>query len=315
MAYNNLRDYLKALEQKGLLKRVKSDVNPVLEMTEIADRLVKQQGPAVIFEQPTGSRFPVAMNLFGTQEMMNLAMDVKDIEEIPNRIREFLHLQPPTGIWDKIMMLPKLGELANFIPKIVKTGPCKEVIKTGDEVKLSEFPILQCWPEDGGRYITLPICITRDPRTGIRNAGMYRIQVYDDKTTGMHFQIHKHAARHEEAYGKMGKRLEMAVAIGADPASIFAATAPCPDNIDEFLLAGFIRREPVELVKCETVDLEVPAQSEIVLEGYIDPTERKIEGTVWRSYRVLFVSRTLPGVPYHLYYPSQRCDLPRDDCR
>jgi len=278
MAFKDLREYIAALDKAGDLKRVSVEVDPILEMSEIADRLVKNQGPAVLFEKAKGSQFPVAMNLFGTQDRLNLAFGVKDIKEIPNRIREFMQLQPPAGLWDKIMLLPKLGELTQFIPKVVKSGPCKEVIKTGDQIKLSELPILKTWPQDGGRYVTLPICITKDPRTGIRNSGMYRIQIYDDTTTGMHFQLHKHAARHEEAYGKMGKRLEMAVAIGADPASIYAATAPCPDNIDEFLLAGFIRREPVELVKCETVDLEVPAHSEFVLEGYVDPTERRVEG-------------------------------------
>ncbi len=277
MAYKDLRDFIKVLEQKGRLKRITTEVDPILEITEIADRMVKLGGPALFFEKVKGSNIPVVINLFSTQEQMNWALEVNDVEEIANRIREFMHLQPPTGLWDKIMMLPKLGELANFIPKVVKTGPCKEVI-IKDNIQLSKFPIPQCWPKDGGRYITLPMCITKDPRTGIRNSGMYRIQVYDEKTTGMHFQIHKHAARHEEVSGEMGKKLEMAVAIGGDPVSIYAASAPCPDNIDEFLLAGFIRREPVEMVKCETVDLEVPAHAEIILEGYVDPKERRVEG-------------------------------------
>ncbi len=278
MGYKDLRDYLSALDEKGWLKRIPVEVDPELEMAEIADRTVKKGGPALLFEKAKGSEYPVVLNLFGTEAMTHLAFEVDRIEQIADRIRDYMQLQPPTGLWDKIMMLPKLGELANFIPKTVKSGPCQEVVLKGDAIQLSKFPILKCWPQDGGRYITLPLCITRDPRTGIRNMGMYRIQVYDDQTTGMHFQLHKHAARHEEAYGKMGKKLEMAVALGGDPATIFAATAPCPDNIDEFLLAGFMRREPVELVKCQTIDLEVPAQAEIILEGYVDPSERRVEG-------------------------------------
>lgn len=277
MAFKDLREFIALLEQKGLLKRIKTEVDSELEITEIADRMVKQNGPALLFENVKGSSIPVLINSFASYERMNLALEVDNLNQIADRIRELIKPQMPTGIWEKILMLPKLAELSNYIPKLVKSGPCKEVI-IKDNLQLSKFPILKCWPNDGGRFITLPMVFTKDPETGIRNVGMYRMQVYDDRTTGMHWHIHKHGARHYEKTEHNQKRLEVAVAIGADPATIYASTAPVPEGIDEMLFAGFLRKEPVELVKCETIDLEVPAYSEIVLEGYVDPEERRIEG-------------------------------------
>jgi 4-hydroxy-3-polyprenylbenzoate decarboxylase len=208
---------------------------------------------------------------------MRLALEVENLDDIGTRMLEFLEPEIPTNLIEKLKTLPKLKQLSDFIPKTVKSGPCKEVI-IKDNPSLDVFPILKTWPEDGGRFITLPMVFTKDPETGIRNCGMYRMHVYDHKTTGMHWHIHKDGARHFRKAEKFGKRLEVAVAIGSDPATMYSATAPLPEDIDEMLFAGFLRRSPVELVKCETVDLEVPANSEIVLEGYCNPGERRLEG-------------------------------------
>jgi 4-hydroxy-3-polyprenylbenzoate decarboxylase len=277
MAYKDLRAFLKILEERGLLKRIKVEVDPILEIAEINDRVVKAGGPALLFENPKGSRFPVLVNTFGSFERMCLALEVENLDDIGKRILEFLEPEIPTNLIEKLKALPKLKQLSDFIPKTVKSGPCKEVI-IKDNPSLDIFPILKTWPQDGGRFITLPMVFTKDPETGIRNCGMYRMQVYDAKTTGMHWHIHKDGARHFRKAERLGKRLEVAVAIGSDPATIYSATAPLPEDIDEMLFAGFLRRSPVELVKCETVDLEVPANSEIVLEGYCNPGERRIEG-------------------------------------
>jgi 4-hydroxy-3-polyprenylbenzoate decarboxylase len=277
MAYKDLREFIKVLEEKGLLKRIPVEVDPILEIAEINDRIVKKGGPALLFERPKGSRFPCVVNLFGSFERMKLALEVRDLDEIGRRALEFLEPEIPTNIIEKLKMLPKLKRLSDFLPRYVKSGPCKEVI-IKDSPSLDIFPILKTWPLDGGRFITLPMVFTKDPETGVRNCGMYRMQVYDERTTGMHWHMHKDGARHYRKAEAMGKRLEVAVAIGSDPATIYSATAPLPEGIDEMLFAGFLREEPVELVKCETVDLEVPANAEIVLEGYCEPGERRIEG-------------------------------------
>ncbi len=277
VAYRNLREFLKLLEEKNLLRRIKVEVDPILEIAEINDRVIKQGGPALLFENPKGSKIPVLVNLFGSLERMQLSLEVKDLNEIGERILEFLEPEIPTNLIEKLKALPKLKKLSDFIPRIVKSGHCKEVI-IRDNPSLEIFPILKTWPEDGGRFITLPMVFTKDPETGMRNCGMYRMHVYDSRTTGMHWHMHKDGARHYRKAEKMGKRLEVAVTIGSDPAAMYSATAPLPEGIDEMLFTGFLRKSPVELVKCETVDLEVPANSEIVLEGYCEPGERRVEG-------------------------------------
>ncbi|NOY65575.1 MAG: menaquinone biosynthesis decarboxylase [Nitrospirae bacterium] len=277
MAYKDLREFISVLEQKGLLKRVKVEVDPILEIAEINDRIVKQKGPALLFENPKGARYPCVVNLFGSFERMKLALNVESLDDIGGQILEFLEPEIPTNLIEKLKTLPKLKRLSDFLPKYVKNGPCKEVI-IKDNPSLDVFPILKTWPQDGGRFITLPMVFTKDPETGERNCGMYRMQVYDSRTTGMHWHMHKDGARHYRKAERMGKRLEVAVAIGSDPATMYSATAPLPPGIDEMLFAGFLRKSPVEMVKCETVDLEVPANSEIVLEGYCEPGERRIEG-------------------------------------
>ena len=279
MAYRDLSDFIRALEKEGELVRVKAEVDPILEITEIADRQMKSPGggKALLFENVKGSPVPVIINAFGSTRRMNLALEVDRIEDVGDEILAFIEPELPKTLVAKIKMLPRLKQLADFIPKTVKTGPCKDVIET-TAPSLDPLPVLQCWPEDAGRFITFPLVFTRNPRTGRRNCGMYRMQVYDSRTTGMHWQIHKHGAKHYQDSERAGRRIDVAVAIGTDPAVTFAAMAPMPDDVDEMMFAGFLRKEPVEMVKCETVDLEVPANSEIVLEGYCDPEERRIEG-------------------------------------
>jgi len=279
MAFTDLRAFMAALEKKGLLKRIKAEVDANLEITEISDRVVKSGGPALFFENVKGYSVPVVTNLFGTLERMKIALDVNALDQIGEELLAII--QPPempVTFMDKLKALPRLAQLSSYIPKLVKGGPCKEVILR-DNPSLAGIPVLKCWPEDGGPFITLPLVFTKDPETGRRNVGMYRMQVYDERTTGMHWHIHKDGAEHcrkRRHYG--GSRMPVAVALGADPAVIFSATAPLPSGIDEMLFAGFLRKDPVELVKCETIDIEVPAQSEIILEGYVDPGETRLEG-------------------------------------
>jgi len=277
MAYKDLRNFIELLKKKGLLKRITAEVDPVLEIAEINDRVVKTGGAALFFEKPKNSKFPCVVNLFGSYERMKLALEVDSLDEIGLRMLEFLEPDIPTNLIEKLKTLPKLKRLADFLPKYVNSGPCKEVIFR-ENLSLNVFPILKTWPDDGGRFITLPMVFTKDPETGSRNCGMYRMHVYDERTTGMHWHMHKDGAKHYRNAEKLGKRLEVAVAIGSDPAVMYSATAPLPEGVDEMLFAGFLRKSSVELVKCETIDLEVPANSEIVLEGYCEPNERRIEG-------------------------------------
>jgi 4-hydroxy-3-polyprenylbenzoate decarboxylase len=277
MAYEDLHEFIDILEKNGLLCRVSTTVDCELEITEITDRIVKAGGTALLFENVKGYEFPVITNMFGSYERMKLALEVDDINDIAERITQILTLEPPDSIWDKMLMLPKLHEFSKFIPRIVSYGTCKEVI-IKDNPDVLKFPVLKCWPDDGGRFITLPMVFTKDPQTQKRNVGMYRMQVYDNTTCGMHWHVHKDGARHYRKYEAIGKRMEVAVVLGTDPATMYAATCPLPEGIDEMLFAGFLRRAPVKLVKCETIDLEVPANAEIVLEGYVEPYERRLEG-------------------------------------
>jgi 4-hydroxy-3-polyprenylbenzoate decarboxylase len=346
LAYDDLRDWIKALEKHGELRRIREQVSPELEITEITDRVSKigasssanaksgagnyaPGGPALLFENIKGHPgHKVLINQFGSERRMALALGVDRIDEIAERIHELMNVKAPEGLLDKLKMLPQLGALASAFPKTVsaKDAPCKEVIRR-DNFDLNYFPILKCWPHDGGRFITLPCVHTRDPKTGKRNIGMYRMQVYDGQTTGMHWQRQKVAAEHyrealrqaaaagaesdpalnasaarvammaesaggavtipDQATGAIpqlalgnlkGSRLEVAVAIGTDPATTFSAIVPAPPEVEEFLIAGFLRGKPVEIVKCETVDLEVPAHAEIVLEGYVELGELRSEG-------------------------------------
>ena len=349
MAYDDLRDWIAALDRAGELKRIQTVVDPILEIAEITDRVSKGHvyggtgvssvpasaasrpagggaratqpgGPALLFQNIKGHPgAQVLINQFGSPRRMNLALEVDSLDQVADRIRAFMDVKSPQGFLDKMKMLPMLAEMGKLFPKTVATGPCKEVIRR-DDFSLNDFPILQCWPKDAGRFITLPCVITRDPKTGKRNVGMYRLQVYDEHTTGFHAQRQKVAAEHYRealrraastgtdhvgtgalalstdaarsnvdimartsggqvlAQGGPAGKMEVAVAIGTDPALTFAAIVPAPPEVEEYLIAGFLRQRPVELVKCETVDLEVPANAEIILEGHLHLDELRSEG-------------------------------------
>ena len=278
MAYRDLREFIGALEEKGELKRIPFEVDPILEITEFADRAVKQGGPALLFEKPKGYTVPVLINAFASARKMELALEVGSVEEIAARIVEFLEMRIPEGLIGKLKMLPKLAEMGAFFPRMAGSGPCQEVVRT-EGFSLFDFPILQCWPEDGGRFITLPLVFSKNPDTGKRNCGMYRMQIYDERTAGMHWQTHKQGAEHYRRMRHHGRqRMDVAVAVGADPATMYSAILPLPPDLDEMMMAGFLRQSPVEMVKCRTCDLEVPAQAEIVLEGYVELGELRTEG-------------------------------------
>jgi 4-hydroxy-3-polyprenylbenzoate decarboxylase len=281
MAFKNLREFIDFLEDKGELRRVTEQVSRDLEITEITDRAIKSGGPALLFENVEGYQTPVAINLYGTHQRMAWALGVEDVNEITERVRKLLGMVqgPPAGIVGKLKALGDLAGIARSRPKLVSKAPCQEVVITGDDIDLNVFPILKCWPLDAGRFITLPLVISRDPVTGNRNVGTYRMQVYDERTTGMHWQSHKVGAHHfRESEAQNKERLDVAVALGGDPVTMWSGSMPLPPDLDELVVAGVIRGESVEMVKCKTIDLEVPAHAEIVLEGYVTPGELRSEG-------------------------------------
>ena len=272
-----LQEFVSKLEAEGELIRVKAKVSPRFEIAEITDRISKMEGggKAILFED-TDTDYPVLMNMMGSDRRMAMALGVNDLEDISKRIDDLLKgaISPKNTLWDKLKMLPLLKDVAKWFPhKSKERGECQEVVWRGEEARLSRLPILTSWGCDGGPFITLPMVATVDPETGIPNLGMYRMQIFDERTTGMHWHRHKTGARHYDAYKRLGKRMPVSVAIGGDPAYIYSATAPMPDNMDEMLLAGMLRQKPVKLVKCLTNDLYVPADCDFVLEGYVDPAE------------------------------------------
>jgi len=291
MAYKDLREFISLLEKRGFLHRVPVEVDPVLEISEITDRMCKSPGggKALFFEKVKGSQYPVVTNIFGSYERMCLALEVNHLDDIAKRIERLLHQEPPKTLMDKLAMLPKLLEFSKWLPKKVKNAPCQEIIER-DSPNLHKFPIIKCWPFDGlpskdvqklrdaGRFITLPMVFTKDPDTGRQNCGMYRIQIYDKTTTGMHWHIHKDGARHYDKYKALKRKMPVSIAVGGDPAVMYSSTAPLPEAVDEMMFAGFIRNQPVEMVKCITSDIEVPANSELVIEGYVEPGEMCLEG-------------------------------------
>jgi 4-hydroxy-3-polyprenylbenzoate decarboxylase len=272
---HDLREWIALLEREGELVRITAEVDPHLEVTEIVDRVVKDGGPALLFENPKGATQPLLINQFGTEKRMCMAFGVERLDDITDRVGEILEMQPPEGLAAKVRGLKTLKSIADSRPRSVKKGACQEVIYRGDDVDLGRLPVQTAWPGDGGPFITLPAVITRDPRTGQRNVGMYRMQVLGPRATAMHWQIHKDGrADYLFTEGKM----EVAVALGLDPISAYSASAPLPKHIDEFMLAGFLRGEPIDMVKGVTVDIEVPAHAEIVLEGTIDKGDLADEG-------------------------------------
>ena len=282
MIFQNLRSFVEHLERTGELVRIRRPVSVDLEMAEIADRTMKLPGggPALFFERPvlmdgTASDIPVVINVFGSWTRISAALGVKDLQEHADRIQELVKPEVPKGLWAKMQMLPKLAELAKVPPRPFRgKPPCQEVVLREGEFDLRKLPILKTWPEDGGPFITLPMVITCDPETGVQNIGMYRMQLFGANTTGMHWQQHKGGAAHFRVYKRRGEtRMPVVVAIGGDPATMYTPTAPLPPGIDEYLFGGFLRREPVYIAKALTADLQIPAEAEIVLEGYVDPSE------------------------------------------
>lgn len=328
MAYKDLHAFIADIEKKGMLQRIKAKVDTILEISEITDRMSKSPhgGKALLFENPVGSEFPVATNLFGSFERMCLALEVNSLDDIALRIEGLLNQATPKTLFEKIAMLPKLVEFSKYLPRYIKNAPCQEVIEK-DKPDLSKFPVLKCWPGDGqpedeGRFITLPMVFTRDPETKRQNCGMYRIHIYDKNTTGMHWHIHKDGARHYEKYRKLNMRMPAAIAVGSDPAVIYSASAPLPEAVDEMLFAGFLRKAPVDMVKCITCDIEVPANSEMVIEGYLNPEETRTEGPF--GDHTGFYSPAEPYPVFHVTCITHRKDMiypatlvgkpPMEDC-
>lgn len=270
MAYRSLREFLDRLERAGELTRVREPVDLRLDMAALADRAAKQEGPALLFERPSSGELPVAMNLFGTCRRTAWALSCEDFEEPARELRELLHLAPPQGLWEKLKMIPRLGKLASCAPRRVSGGPVQELVDR--EPDLSRLPVLTTWPHDGGPFLTLPQVITRDPETGLRNVGLYRLQVLGPRRLAMHWQLHKTATAHYRGYKKRGERMPVAIALGGDPVLTYCASAPLPPGVDEYLFAGFLRREGVPLTRGATVDLEVPAEADVVVEGWVDPS-------------------------------------------
>jgi 4-hydroxy-3-polyprenylbenzoate decarboxylase len=271
----DLRDWIALLEREGELVRVAAEVDPDLEITEIVDRTVKAGGPALLFENPKGAQHPLLINQFGTERRMCLAFGVEHLDDVARKVSDILEMQPPSGLLDKVRGLQKLKSVAASRPHTVRRGPVHDIVLQGDDIDLALLPVQRCWPGDPAPFITLPAVITHDPRSGTRNVGMYRMQVIDRRTTFMHWQIHKDGRADWLA---TEGRIPIAVALGLDPVTAYSASAPLPKHIDEFMMAGFLRGEPVELVKGVTIDIEVPAHAEIVLEGYIERDELGAEG-------------------------------------
>ena len=281
MHFKDIRQFIEFLDARGDLKRITAMVDSDLEITEITDRMIKSGGPALLFENVAGFDTPVAINLMGTHQRTAWALGVENIDDLTSRVRKLLGLAqgPPSGLMGKVRALGDLVSVARTQPKIVRRAPCQDVVVTEKDVDLNILPALKCWPDDAGRYITLPLVVSRDPESGRRNVGIYRMQIFDRNTTGMHWQTHKGGAHHYRVgESQRLQKLEVAVALGGDPTAIWSGSMPLPPDMDEFAIAGLIREEPVELVKCKTVDLEVPAHAEYVLEGYVTPGELRPEG-------------------------------------
>ncbi|HVB26406.1 MAG TPA: UbiD family decarboxylase, partial [Mycobacteriales bacterium] len=278
MAFDDLREFLALLDKEGELARVAAPVDPYLEVAEIVNRVQREAGPGLLFERPTGSDIPIAINLFGTERRMALALGVDSLEEHASRIAALLAPEIPVGFGGIREALGKLADLRTLPPKAVRGAPCQQVVLSGGDVDLGILPGITAWPQDGGPFLNLGLTHTRHPETGARNLGMYRLQQHDRRTVGMHWQIHKDSNAHHAVAERRGERLPVAIAFGCDPAVTYAATAPLPPDLDEYLFAGFLRRERVHLVDCKTVPLQVPANAQVVLEGWLEPGARMPEG-------------------------------------
>ena len=273
MIADDLREWIDLLRREGELSEITAEVDPYLEITEITDRVVKSGGPALLFSNVRGSRMPLLINQFGSERRMCLAFGVEQLDDVAAKLRDVLEMTPPQGLADKVRALGKLKSFADALPRTVKDAPCQEIVL--DQPDLGLLPVMWCWPDDGGPFITLPSVITSDPASGRRNVGMYRMQVLDSTTTAMHWQIHKDGAAD---WREGGGRMEVAVALGTDPVTAYSGSCPLPRHIDEIMVAGFLRGRPIEMTKCRTLDLQVPANAEIVLEGYVERGELGPEG-------------------------------------
>ena len=301
MVFDNLLEYINAIDSLGELKRVNVEVNSDLEVAEIMRRLMYTgKSPAVLFENVKGYEIPILGNAFGSLKRLQIALNIQDFSEIGNRIVDLTKLKMPSGVFEKIRMLPKLSELSEYGPKIVDKGPVQDKINTKNP-SFYEFPILKSFPKDAGRFITFGMTITKHPETDVRNIGLYRIQIINEKKAIMHWQIHKRGAQHYEILKDSQKPIEVAVVIGSDPGTIFSSIAPVPEGLDKFLFAGISRKKGIKLVKCATVNLEVPANAEIVFEGIVDPNKLEVEGpfgdhTGYYTPADLFPTFTLTGI-------------------
>jgi 4-hydroxy-3-polyprenylbenzoate decarboxylase len=281
MAYKGLGDFIAAIEGRGELRRVQVEVDPELEITEIADRVMRSNGPALLFERVKGSAYPLLINAMGSESRMALALGARSLDEKAQSIEKLLDwawskARDPSILGSLPGALPKIPAVLSLMPKRVARPPCREVIS--DSEGFSTLPVIKCWPEDGGRFLTLPIVCTRDPDTGEQNMGMYRMQVYDDRTAGMHWHVHKDGARIFAKHAERGMRMPVSVALGCDPAVTYASTAPLPEGLWEMIFAGFLRGKPAHMAKASLSDIDVPADAEFVLEGYVDPAESRLEG-------------------------------------
>jgi 4-hydroxy-3-polyprenylbenzoate decarboxylase len=299
----DLREWISLLDREGELTRVSAQVDPHLEVTEITDRTVKAGGPALLFEHPKGSERPLLINQFGTERRMCLALGVERLDDVARKLEDVLEMQPPQGLAEKVRGLKKLKSIADSMPKTVRRAAHHEVVLEGDDVDLDLLPIQHCWPGDPAPFITLPAVITRDPRTGTRNVGMYRMQKLDRRSTAMHWQLHKDGRMD---YLATDGRLDVSVAVGLDPVTTYSASAPLPKHVDELMLAGFLRGEPVELVKCRTNELEVPANAEIVLEGYVEQDDLTLEGPF--GDHTGYYSHAEPFPVFHVTAMTMRAD-------
>jgi 4-hydroxy-3-polyprenylbenzoate decarboxylase len=299
----DLREWISLLDRERELTRVSAQVDPHLEVTEITDRTVKAGGPALLFEHPKGSERPLLINQFGTERRMCLALGVERLDDVARKLEDVLEMQPPQGLAEKVRGLKKLKSIADSMPKTVRRAAHHEVVLEGDDVDLDLLPIQHCWPGDPAPFITLPAVITRDPRTGTRNVGMYRMQKLDRRSTAMHWQLHKDGRMD---YLATDGRLDVSVAVGLDPVTTYSASAPLPKHVDELMLAGFLRGEPVELVKCRTNELEVPANAEIVLEGYVEQDDLTLEGPF--GDHTGYYSHAEPFPVFHVTAMTMRAD-------
>src|SRR5262245_19967053 len=308
MPFTDLREFIAHLEKHGQLRRITAPVSRDLEIAEITDRVSKSSGTrnvALLFENVHGFSVPVLINAFGSAERMAAALGVERIDDLGARVAKLLDLKMPGSFFDKLKKLGTLFDVAKAGPKHVRSAPCQEMVET-DRPSLETLPIIQCWPGDAGRYITLPMVFTRDPASGARNVGMYRLQVFDEQTLGMHWQIHKGSAEHHRVAEERGARMDIAIALGGDPCSIYSASAPLPPGVDEMVFAGWLRGSGVPMVTCKTIDVDVPAEAELILEGWVDSAERRIEGPFGDHTGYYSLAREYPV--FHLKALTRRHD-------